>query len=243
MTDYAHFQFRMDTGSGINGDYTIGLCDASKIGTTVEHNNIDYAFRISAGILGGTDGFRVEVVSNGTVVAVIDDGGPGTKDPSRGNYNRSNEDYLPLKLTRDAGTTDLYLTYREQVVYTFTGVSTTLVPAMRTGGSTSSSNNLRIDSLGVTASDYIIELGNSGSNTGKFEPNFWQIDCSTAGRPSENDIKINGTPVTTLLINDFTTPLAAGEVSILRGVGAIRYSASDVGKTLTIDRYNVILHE
>ena len=59
----------------------------------------------------------------------------------------------------------------------------------------------------------------------------------------ETSIDINGIAPTTILVNDYDTPLAAGEVSILESSGLIRFSPSDAGKTVnytTLLVYNII---
>ncbi len=59
----------------------------------------------------------------------------------------------------------------------------------------------------------------------------------------ETSIDISGIAPTTILVNDYDTPLAAGEVSILESSGLIRFSPSDAGKTVnytTLLVYNII---
>jgi hypothetical protein len=244
LTNRAYFRFRVDTSSGMN-QMTIGLADASKLGTTPTHTNIDYAIRLTPGILGSSNGFRADIVSNGTIVHTITDGSEWTFSgqvgyAGYGVWNRSNEDYMYVNFDRAEGSTDLNVIFRNKVVYTFTGVSSDLVASVR---SDSSSNDVRWDSMSTSFSDYAIELGDSGTNVGAFDPNFWAIDYTEPGRPGPDTIKIDGIPASTVYVNDYTTPLAAGEIDILTYFGVIRYSSADAGKTLTIDRYNVILHE
>jgi len=243
MTDFARFRWRVDTGSGFGAGNHInaGLCNTTKIGTTVTGDNIDYSFRISAGVVNG-DNFRIEVINNGTVVHTIHDGSYSSiGDTSHSPHWRNNEDYVTMELRRDEGSTDLNLLWRDKVVYTFSGVTETLMPAVRSVGYPGQFHYARLDTIGYSIDDYMIELGDSGSSTGYFDPNFWAIDYTVPGRPGS--IKINGVEATTVYVNDYTTPLAAGEVDVLAHRGRIRFSPSDVGKTLTIDRYNVILHE
>ncbi len=245
-TDEAELRFRMDTSSGY-GEAYVGFADATKIGTTpITGTDIDYAFKMSAGVLGGTNGIKVEAVSNGVVVAVIDDGSQGFADDTlassnngRGNFNRNNEDYIYFELRRDPGTTDVKLYYRNKLVHTFAGASSNLVASFR---SSSASIDVRNVSMRTTLNNYVVELGSSTFTSGFFDPNFYAIDLTDPGRPSAAEVLINATPVTTILYNDTTTVLATGEVSILDS-GYVRYSAADTGKTLTISRYNVLLNE
>ena len=237
-------QLRIDTGSGVHSNgYVIGLADSSKIGATPTASDIDYGFKIIPGILGGTDGLRVEVVSNGTTIALIDDGSQGfqrsayiSQSDGYGNLNRNNEDYCPFWFTREEGSTDLKLYFRYSLVHTFTGVSSNLIPSFYMGGN---GNHMRLDALNELRTDTIIELG---SPAWRQDADFYAIDLTNAGRPRADEVKLNGVPVTTLYINDRSAVLAAGEVDILSN-GVVRYNAADAGKTLTIDRYNVLLHE
>lgn len=246
-TDEALLRFRMDTGSGY-GEAFIGFADATKIGTTpITGNDIDYAFKLSAGALGGTNGIKVEAISNGVVAAVIDDGSQGFhtdaltghSNDGYGNFNRANEDYISFKLHREEGSTDVKLYYRNALVHTFAGVSLNLVATFR---SSSQYIDIRNDEMRTTANDYVTELGNSGGGTGHFDPDFYAIDLTGPGRPRADEVEINLTPVTTILYNDYLTVLATGEVSILDS-GHIRYSSADTGKSLTISRYNVLYNE
>ena len=58
-----------------------------------------------------------------------------------------------------------------------------------------------------------------------------------------SNITINGVAPTTIFVNDYDTPLAAGEISVLESSGLIRFSPSDAGKTVnytTLLVYNII---
>ncbi len=245
-TDEASVTWRVRNANSISEFYA-GFANATKIGTTpITGTDIDYGVRVSPGILGSAWGWQAEVVANGVVVLMFEDGSEGVQtddiygnNNGRGSYNRNNTDVVPIKLVREAGSTDLKVYYRNYVVHTFTGVTADLVFTVR---SASSNNDIDVDEVKTTNSDYTVALGNSGTNTGAFDPDLYAIDVTAAGRPTPNEILINGTPVTTLLIRDETTVLAAGEVSLFWN-GYLRYSAADAGKTLTISRYNVLLHK
>lgn len=245
-TDEAMVEWRIDTGAGL-GEVYLGFAVATKIGTTpITGTDIDYAIKLSAGVLGGSNGIKTEAVANGVVAAVIDDGSQGfhTSDlvhsnDGFGNFNRNNEDLIYLKLHREEGSTDVKVYYRNALVHTFSGAAVDLVVTAYT---TSQYHDIRLDQIITTSTDYVVELGDSGGVSGVFDPEFYRIDMSTPGRPRADEILINGTPVTTILYDDYTTALAVGEVSVL-STGHIRYSAADATKTLTIGRYNVMLNE
>jgi len=227
------FRFRfIDIPGGQN--MVAGLAAASKIGTGVSATNIDYAVRVTSV---SNENWRVEVIQNGTVVHTEYDPtpDPGYQD---GEFTRDNDNWIYYWFERPEGSTDLEVKIRNKVVYTFTGVSGELVPSVY---SSHQSGYLYWNWMVKEYTDYIISLGD-GVSTGRFEPNFWSIDYTLPGRPLPEDVKINGVPVTTILLNDTTTPLAAGEISLYTG-GRIRFSPSDIGKTLTIDRYNVMLYD
>ena len=246
-TDEAELVWRMDGGVSY-GEVYIGFADAAKIGTTpITGTDIDFGIKLSAGVLGGYDGRRVEAVSNGVVALVIDDGSQGFVDDSltswgstgHGNFNGDNQDLVYFKLRREPGSTEVKVYYRNKHVHSFAGASMDLVASFRCS---SSSMDVRNDRMRTTLTDRLIELGNSTGPTGFFDPNFYRIDMTTPGRPRADEVLINGTPVTTILYDDITTVLGAGEVSILYQ-GYVRFSAADVGKTLTVGRYNVMLNE
>jgi len=102
--------------------------------------------------------------------------------------------------------------------------------------------SVRLDEVRTTGDDYVVELGNSGGGTGKFETDFYAVDLTLAGRPEASEIVVNGSPATTVLYDDPTTALAAGEVAVLPE-GHLRFSAADVGNSIAISRYNVLIHE
>jgi len=236
LKDKIRFRFRtLDLRSG--DAITIGLDPATDIGTTVTASNINYALRITHI---DNNNWKVEVFNNGTLVHVVDD--PGSGQPSySADFNADNDIFMYHDFVREEGSTDLELYVRNQLVWTFTGVSGDLVPSVH---STYRDQYVYWNHMGTYYDDYHIALGNSGLTTGSFHPQFWAIDWSTPGAATTDQIKIDGTPVTNILVNDYgRTPLAAGEIEILTYQGKIRYSAADVGKTLTFDRYNVMLNE
>lgn len=215
----------------------IGMASASKIGTQPAENDIDYAVRIT-GV--SNNNHRIEILNNGTVVHT--EYNPTTEGSYEGEFNRNNDDYVYYRFDRAADSTDLEIRIRNKIVWTFSGVSQPLIPTVWADSYQAYYHYW--NSMTVSYTDYHIDIGDSGNLTGRFHPDYWAIDGTLVGRPSLNDIKINGTPVTSMLINDYgRTPLAAGEVELLTYQGKIRFSPDDVGKTLTIDRYNVLLHE
>lgn len=86
-----------------------------------------------------------------------------------------------------------------------------------------------------TYNDYWAEMGSSVGSTGKFDPDFYTIDAQFP----DVEILLDGTPVTTYLVEDLTTPLNTGEVSIFPLDGLVRYSSADAGKTISAT-YNYI---
>jgi hypothetical protein len=78
------------------------------------------------------------------------------------------------------------------------------------------------------ADDYYFNLGNELNQTGRWTPDFYLVD------PYSNiDIIIDGTPaIRAAGYDDITTTLNTGEYVPFRN-GQIRYSAADVGKTIS----------
>lgn len=236
MTNRALFQGRpIDIDAG---HYMVfGLANASKVGAPPTASDIDYAFRVTNV---SNNNWRVEVLNNGVVVHTEYDPA-GTLGNQAGEFNSYNDSWMYYRLYRPEGSTDLTLRVRNKDIYTFSGVTEALVPSVY---SSTRYNYWYWSSMSTTYEDYHVDLGDSLAGVGKFAPNFFAIDYTPPGRPYKSDIKIDGVPVTTLLINDYgRTALASGEVELLTYQGKIRFSPADVGKTLTIDRYNVLMHE
>ena len=88
---------------------------------------------------------------------------------------------------------------------------------------------------GRVPEDYYITVGDFGNNTGRYAPDFWAIDTTQSFK-----ILIDGNAPTLILDADTTTVLGAGEVSLFARQGFIRYSAADVGKSISAT-YNVLV--
>ncbi len=236
--DYVYMEYTTDVTSYTNGQYFVGgLAVGTKAGTLVDANNIDYGVKVSHTPFYN---ITVEIIENGVVTATVFDGSGGAVNYDK-EVNYSNIEQMPIRLERLAGTTDLLVKFRGNIVHTFTGVSGDLLPSFYGSYANLYPQNMDVISSGT---DYCIELGDSGTTKGYFHPDFYSIDGTTSGQPTASQVKIDGTPVSTLLIeDDGRTVLATGEVDLITRSGLIRYSAADIGKTLTIDRYNVILHK
>jgi len=228
-TRFYHFSL------GNNEHMTFGLANTSKIGATPTSTDIDYAVRLTNT---GNNNLKVDIYNNNTIVHTLFT--PSGEGNAEAEFNNNNYWAMRYDFIREEGSNDLDVYIRNQKVWTFVGVTSDLIPSMRcTTGS-----RMYLDSMVKSYSDYHISIGNSGSLTGVFHPNFFAIDYTDPGKPLPSQIKIDGVPVTLVLTNDYgRTTLNAGEIDILTHQGKVRFSASDVGKTLTFDRYNVLLHE
>lgn len=225
--------FTMYSGSGFDNS-TAGLSDVAKRGTAINRDTIDYGFRWNVGL--GSQSWEVQIVENGVVVATIDDGDSVyfSDDPSGTGsaMDRSNEQYISHRIKRVGTTIEYY--WREKLVHTSTVPSST---ALCFDAWLAQYIGIAYVSINYPFTDYIGEFGNSTLQTGKFDPDFFQIVSMGESQPT---VLIGGVQGTHIGFNDYTTALAAGEYSILTN-GYLRYSAADAGKTIAVD-YTYLKH-
>lgn len=210
----------------------IGLSPASVLGTALDATTIKYAVHIDSDTDGDNSTAQIRVIEENQVRVTLTD--------------------IPLKSGGDNIRIMMVLLTNGSMSYLYKisgGVWTTMYTS--TPGSVTI-ENLHLDfnyvprinngledvtfySLDSANSDYYLYLGN-GVDSGIFNPNFLAID-------SENiNIIIDGTEAINVGENDNVNTLAANSYSIFPEAGVIRYSASDVGKSVTGD-YVTITHE
>ena len=84
-----------------------------------------------------------------------------------------------------------------------------------------------------TRDAYIMDIGNSGTLTGKFATYFHHMETTDT---DTMEININGTPADILVSNtriSNMTPPAAGQIAINGEMGILVFNSADVGKTIT----------
>lgn len=203
----------------------MGISPIGQIGNVPDGNTIAHAFHVDSITPGSVAGMaRVRVVESGVERFSID------------NVPYSSTDILRFRiaLLNDGSMVYEYWTLQTmwKVLYQSAPGSVTVenmyldcahVPRNNYGW-----EDIQYNYLDTGTPDYYMYLGD-GINQGLFAPDFLLIDGDYV------TITIDGTEAINVGVNDTASVLAANSYSIFPTAGLIRFSASDVGKTVTAD--------
>lgn len=212
------------SSSNSQGVKTVGL-SSGNIGQPLNEATIDYGFFIDTSSASDVND-SVWIRENGVNVFKVSGAGSTFDSDVTSRFKRgANEDDMTFGIIR-TGTTITYR-YKDTDVYTSTVPSTTdLHIDIATSYPT---QKVAWISLNCSYDTYGVYMGNSGTLTGRYDPDFYTIDTD---RHTGLSIKIDGVEAARLSNGDWSSTVNAGQVSLFTG-GFIRTSPADAGKTIT----------
>ncbi len=205
-------------------EHYVGLSPFDRLGTTLDEDTIAYAFHVDSVTPGnGVGTCRLRVVENGIERATVDG-----LEYSTGNatlYLRivllTNGSIAYLYKQENTTWFELYRAPAGSITVENLYLDTAYVPASGRG-----LWELTYNSLDVDNPDYYLYLGD-GVDQGIFNPEFVIIDSESL------TVTIDGTEAVNVGNDDTVTVLPANTYSLYPTSGVIRYSASDVGKSVS----------
>ncbi len=207
----------------------VGVSSSAQLGQTLDEDTIEYAIHMDTeGYLpADNETMRVRVVEGGIERAVVD--GVPTDTSKFRIALLTNSSMLYQYYTPTLGWQDLYQTPIGTVTIQNYYLDVAAAPDSNFG-----IDQLTFHYLDTSNPDYYLYLGD-GLDRGLFEDEFFAID------PDFITVTIDGTEAVNVGVNDSASVLAANAYSIFPFNGVIRYSASDVGKTVEA-KYTTITH-
>lgn len=205
---YVRFKCEQDSGDDYD-DILLGLVPSSLLGAAHEdpstNTNALYAFTLQ-----GSDIIIRESGSNVLTVAT------GTDTTTRGTS--------VFEIERVGTTINYY--WNGDLVRTTTGVGGGLVPEVSYGGAANDFGEaVEVQDYSATVTDYFVDMSD-GVSVGAADTDFEQIVLNFG-----LVIELDGTPAT-LIFDDTSTTLAAGEVAVYKS-GHVRFAAADAGRAVT----------
>jgi hypothetical protein len=210
----------LDNYASSSYSMTFGFSDATKKGTTLDQDDVDYGIRF------GTNN-RIAIYENGVEAFEYSDGLADPQfDPTWPLLNTSNADDISFKIER-VGTTVRYYV-REQLIYTSAIPSNTAL-CVDYAGNRIGAQNLKFE---TEYTDYFGEFGNLLNSTGLYDNNFHAVvNSETAGF----NVQIGGVDVTQIAEYDIDATLNSGEISVFPLNGVYRFSPSDQGTSASVN--------
>lgn len=205
---YVRFKCERDSGDDYD-DILLGLVPSSLLGAAHEdpstNTNALYAFTLQ-----GSDIIIRESGSNVLTVAT------GTDTTTRGTS--------VFEIERVGTTINYY--WNGDLVRTTTGVGGGLVPEVSYGGAANDPGEaVEVQDYSATVTDYFVDMSD-GVSVGAADTDFEQIVLNFG-----LVVELDGTPAT-LIFDDTSTTLAAGEVAVYKS-GHVRFAAADAGRAVT----------
>ena len=210
-----------------------GLSNASRLGTTLDFNTIQYAIHVDNMTpedlaLNDRRISTFRVVENGIERAKLENHYLGNFNPTLRIVLKNNAS-LEYMFKSPAGT---WITLYESPVGSVTVEDLYLdinyVPTLNQGF-----ENVTYYSLDSSSQDYYMYLGN-GTDQGVYHPEFVSIDPETV------KVKIDGVDAVMIGRDDYTTVLATNTYSVYPYAGVIRFSAADAGKPVTAEYVTLV---
>jgi len=266
-TIYGTFTFGLYTnmgGTAASEAIACGLSPASVLTTPIDRASVHYGFELVNVGTGVDNGLMadISIIEQGSIVASnirrIDTTASASFEFEVEILNDGTVNYYLLNSTSTTQSTANYVPLTKDLLYTSAAPAPIVdyyADLAMNGGSVGINTSLtsspgstlkpRPDNYPVGGRRLVnrvpdglyLSIGDFTTSKGRYEPQFLAIDYS-----QNVDILIDGTLVILILENDIDTLLNAGEISIFAREGFIRYSAADIGKTITAT-YNVILKQ
>jgi hypothetical protein len=228
-----YVQFNIYSNASTHIEEYYGLSVASKLGTTLNYATIDHALHFDSVTPGnGVGTCTVRVVENNVERATLTDVVYNTSDHLRGRIALLTNGSVQYEIYQQAegAWIVLYTSPPGSVTIQNLYFDCNIVPESGYG-----LHDVTFNYLDTSNPDYYLYLGD-GIDQGVFQPAFQSID------PQSLTVTIDGTESVSVGIDDTVTVLVTNTYSLYPHQGVIRYSASDVGKTVSA-QYITVHHE
>ena len=220
---YIEFRPINNSTSTIGTNIAAGLSDVTKLGTPIDRNTINYCLIFDAPPSSGGDFMSVSAVESGVTKATIPNItiSGGVADHVKARILIMTDGRVIYEMfTGNNGWTHIHESPPG------TATIEDLYFDINFGAVQNSNGLMNINYFShLDTADHYLFMGN-GVDTGLFHNRFRILD------PDTFILTIGGLPAVNIGVNDKDTTLNAGEYSVFPEAGCIRYSASDVGKTI-----------
>jgi hypothetical protein len=216
--------------SNPGGKYVVGLSTASKLGTAIDPNTVDFGIYLQTPV--GSYISTVDIIHNGTIVHSY-----GTIDIN----DDQNSQLFDIQIKNDGSILYRWYSKRSGWVDMYEAApGTAAVQDYHWDCAFWGYSSVGVESMRAAPrapADNYIYVGD-GASTGRWLPDskFFAFDYHYM------TVTIDGTPATNIGNNNWTTALTAGQVSYFPNHGMIRLSPADATKSITAD-YTLITHE